>query len=102
MNSPSPLRFPKRAGPTIRIVCSCAFLALSGFILYFTIVGLQRGDMYLGAKYGNGHYFHRDRSPVGFWFATVFDFGLFVFLACQSVRELRFTYKHWSEFQNRA
>ena len=61
---------------------------LSGFIVYFTIVGLQKGEMYLGGKYGNGHYFYRDRNPTGFWIATAIDFGMGAFFAILSVRDL--------------
>jgi hypothetical protein len=102
MKSKSPLLFTSRAGLKTRIIFGTAFLVLSGFILYFTVVGLQTGRMYLGGKYGNGHYFYRDRNPNGFWFATAVDFGMGALFAVLSVRDLMFTARHAREIKERA
>jgi hypothetical protein len=100
MKKTSPLGFRETAGPTIRIITSCVFIALVGYISYLTVTGVREGEMYLGSKYGHGSTYYRERNPKSFWFATAVNFSMCALLGGQSIRELRFTFKRINKKQN--
>ena len=84
----SPLGFPKRIGPVFRVITAIAFLILSSFVLYSTVTEIQKGEMYLGSRYGQGSTFHQEQDPKGFWIATFVNFGMVGLFSYLSIREL--------------
>jgi hypothetical protein len=91
MKKASPFGFRESIGPKVRLFSAFAFLVLTGAVLYLTITGLEKGEMYLGSKYGSGTMYDRAQNPTGFWITTTINFGICAFLGYFSIREIRFT-----------
>jgi uncharacterized membrane protein YbhN (UPF0104 family) len=87
----SPMKIPEARGATFRIVLSLCVLTLACFITYFTIVGIGKGEIYIGSKYGHGHTIYRTQNPQGFLIGVLFDCFMSALFFYLSVGEIIYT-----------
>lgn len=101
MKARSLFGIPEERGTAFRVIFCSVFLALAGSVLYFTIDGILKGEMYLGSRWEHrGITFYRQKNPVGFWFATIIDIGMFAYLVCLTGRELIYAVKRKKSSDN--